>query len=209
VQTDIKRVIAYSTMSQIGYMFMAVGVGAFSNGMFHLMTHAFFKALLFMTAGLIIHAIADEQDIRKLRGVGGDAVDEVGFLVGALALVGVPAFAGFFSKDPILAADLHDHWYGVTFWICGLIGTFLTGLYTFRLYFIVFPGEPSAFVREHHHRHQARKGPGRCSFPSPCSPCSRRSGAGFSSSRSGSRSRTGSRPSLRRRRTRLQRTGTT
>jgi len=159
VQTDIKRVIAYSTMSQIGYMFMAVGVGAYSNGMFHLMTHAFFKALLFMTAGLVIHAISDEQDIRKLRGVGAVMPwTRWAFLIGALALVGVPAFAGFFSKDPILAADLHDHWYGVTFWICGLVGTFLTGLYTFRLYFIVFPGEPSAFVREHHHRHHGREG---------------------------------------------------
>jgi len=159
VQTDIKRVIAYSTMSQIGYMFMAVGVGAYSNGMFHLMTHAFFKALLFMTAGLVIHAISDEQDIRKLRGVGAVMPwTRWAFLIGALALVGVPAFAGFFSKDPILAADLHDHWYGVAFWICGLVGTFLTGLYTFRLYFIVFPGEPSAFVREHHHRHHGREG---------------------------------------------------
>ena len=160
VQTDIKRVIAYSTMSQIGYMFMAAGVGAFSNGMFHLMTHAFFKALLFMCAGLVIHAIADEQDIRKLRGVGAVMPwTKWAFLVGAAALVGIPAFSGFFSKDPILAADLHDHWYGVTFWICGLIGTFLTGLYTFRLYFIVFPGEPSAFVREHHHRHHGKEGP--------------------------------------------------
>jgi NADH-quinone oxidoreductase subunit L len=159
VQTDIKRVIAYSTMSQIGYMFMAVGIGAFSNGMFHLMTHAFFKALLFMTAGLIIHAVSDEQDIRKLRGVGAVMPwTRWAFLIGALALVGIPAFSGFFSKDPILAADLHDHWYGVTFWICGLIGTFLTGLYTFRLYFTVFPGEPSAFVREHHHRHHGREG---------------------------------------------------
>jgi NADH-quinone oxidoreductase subunit L len=160
VQTDIKRVIAYSTMSQIGYMFMAVGIGAFSNGMFHLMTHAFFKALLFMTAGLVIHAVADEQDIRKLRGVGALMPwTKWAFLVGALALVGVPAFSGFFSKDPILAADLHDHWYGVLFAIVGLVGTFLTGLYTFRLYFIVFPGEPSAFVREHHHRHHGKEGP--------------------------------------------------
>jgi len=147
-------------MSQIGYMFMAVGVGAFSNGMFHLMTHAFFKALLFMTAGLVIHAIADEQDIRKLRGVGAVMPwTKWAFLVGAAALVGIPAFSGFFSKDPILAADLHDHWYGVVFWACGLVGTFLTGLYTFRLYFIVFPGEPSPFVREHHHRHHGKEGP--------------------------------------------------
>jgi len=160
VQTDIKRVIAYSTMSQIGYMFMAVGVGAYANGMFHLMTHAFFKALLFMTAGLVIHAIADEQDIRKLRGVGKlMPLTKWAFLLGALALVGIPAFSGFFSKDPILAADLHDHWYGVVFWLCGLVGAFLTGLYTFRLYFIVFPGEPSAFVREHLHLHHGKEGP--------------------------------------------------
>jgi NADH-quinone oxidoreductase subunit L len=160
VQTDIKRVIAYSTMSQIGYMFMAVGVGAYANGMFHLMTHAFFKALLFMTAGLVIHAIADEQDIRKLRGVGKVMpLTRWAFLIGGFALVGIPAFSGFFSKDPILAADLHDHWYGVVFWICGLVGAFLTGLYTFRLYFIVFPGEPSAFVREHHHAHHGKEGP--------------------------------------------------
>jgi NADH-quinone oxidoreductase subunit L len=160
VQTDIKRVIAYSTMSQIGYMFMAVGVGAYANGMFHLMTHAFFKALLFMTAGLVIHAIADEQDIRKLRGVGKVMpLTRWAFLIGGFALVGIPAFSGFFSKDPILAADLHDHWYGVVFWLCGLVGAFLTGLYTFRLYFIVFPGEPSAFVREHHHSHHGKEGP--------------------------------------------------
>ncbi|HVM56093.1 MAG TPA: NADH-quinone oxidoreductase subunit L [Gaiellaceae bacterium] len=159
VQTDIKRVIAYSTMSQIGYMFMAAGVGAFSNGMFHLMTHAFFKALLFMAAGLVIHAVADEQDIRKLRGVGAlMPFTKWAFLIGAAALVGIPAFSGFFSKDPILAADLHDHWYGVVFWACGLVGTFLTGLYTFRLYFIVFPGEPSPFVREHYHSHHGREG---------------------------------------------------
>src|SRR5881392_701543 len=130
VQTDIKRVIAYSTMSQIGYMFVGVGVGAYSNGTFHLMTHAFFKALLFLAAGLVIHALADEQDIRKLRGVGAMMPwTKWAFLVGAAALVGVPAFSGFFSKDPILAADLHDHWYGVLFAVCGLVGAFLTGLY--------------------------------------------------------------------------------
>src|SRR5207248_3038040 len=87
-----------------------------------------------------LRAGADEQDIRKLRGVGAMMPwTKWAFLVGAAALVGVPAFSGFFSKDPILAADLHDHWYGVLFAVCGLVGTFLTGLYTFRLYFIVFP----------------------------------------------------------------------
>ena len=150
VQTDVKRVIAYSTMSQIGYMFLGVGLGAYSNGMFHLMTHAFFKALLFMAAGLVIHALAGEQDIRKMGGLRGLLPRTYwAFLVGALALVGLPPFAGFFSKDSILAAAMHDGWYGYLLWVGGLAGTFLTGLYTFRMLFVVFGGEPSPFVREH------------------------------------------------------------
>ncbi|MDX6479621.1 MAG: NADH-quinone oxidoreductase subunit [Gaiellaceae bacterium] len=155
VQTDIKRVIAYSTMSQIGYMFLGAGVGAYANGMFHLMTHAFFKALLFMTAGLAIHALAGEQDIRKMRGLGRVMpITKWCFLAGALALVGIPPFSGFFSKDSIVAATgALGTWYGWVFWLCGIVGALLTGLYTFRLWFLVFPGEPSAFVREHHHRH--------------------------------------------------------
>ena len=160
VQTDIKKVIAYSTMSQIGYMFLGVGVGAYSSGMFHLMTHAFFKALLFMTAGLVIHAVANEQDIRKLRGIGALMPwTRWAFLAGSLALVGIPPFSGFFSKDSIIAAALHDHWYGVVLAGAALVGAFLTGLYTFRLYFIVFPGEPSAFAREHYHAHDGKEGP--------------------------------------------------
>jgi len=160
VQTDIKRVIAYSTMSQIGYMFLGAGVGAYANGMFHLMTHAFFKALLFMAAGLVIHALSGEQDIRKMRGIGALMPwTKWAFLAGALALVGVPPFAGFFSKDAIIAAALHDHWYGVILAGAGLVGAFLTGVYTFRLYFLVFPGEPSAFVREHHHAHHGQEAP--------------------------------------------------
>jgi NADH-quinone oxidoreductase subunit L len=156
VQVDIKRVIAYSTMSQIGYMFLGAGLGAYSNGMFHLMTHAFFKALLFMAAGLVIHALAGEQDIRKMTGIGQLMPwTRWAFLAGALALVGLPPFAGFFSKDSIIAAALHAHWYGVILWVVALVGTFLTGLYTFRMYFIVFPGEPSAFVREHYGSHAA------------------------------------------------------
>jgi NADH-quinone oxidoreductase subunit L len=155
VQTDIKRVIAYSTMSQIGYMFLGVGVGAYSNGMFHLMTHAFFKALLFMTAGLAIHALAGEQDIRNMRGLGKVMpITKWCFLAGALALVGVPPFSGFFSKDSIIAATLGLHtWYGWVFWLCGIVGALLTGLYTFRLWFLVFPGEPSAQVKEKFHAH--------------------------------------------------------
>ncbi len=159
VQTDIKRVIAYSTMSQIGYMFLGAGVGAYAGGMFHLLTHAFFKALLFMTAGLAIHALAGEQDIRKMRGLGRlMPFTKWCFLAGALALVGIPPFSGFFSKDSIVAATINIGWYGWIFWVCGIAGAFLTGLYTFRLWFLVFPGEPSPFVREHHHRHGRLEG---------------------------------------------------
>jgi NADH-quinone oxidoreductase subunit L len=160
VQTDIKRVIAYSTMSQIGYMFLGAGVGAYANGMFHLMTHAFFKALLFMTAGLAIHALAGEQDIRQMRGLGRlMPFTKWCFLAGALALVGIPPFSGFFSKDSIVAsAAALGTWYGWIFWVCGIAGAFLTGLYTFRLWFLVFPGEPSPFVREHYHDHHGREG---------------------------------------------------
>jgi NADH-quinone oxidoreductase subunit L len=152
VQVDIKRVIAYSTMSQIGYMFLGAGLGAYANGMFHLMTHAFFKALLFMAAGIVIHALVAEQDIRKMGGLRQLMPRTYwAFVIGALALVGIPPFAGFFSKDPILAAAMEHGAYGYVLWVVGLAGTFLTGLYTFRMLFLVFWGEPSAFVREHFH----------------------------------------------------------
>jgi NADH-quinone oxidoreductase subunit L len=157
VQVDIKRVIAYSTMSQIGYMFLGAGLGSYAGGMFHLMTHAFFKALLFMAAGIVIHALSGEQDIRNMRGIGTLMPwTRWAFLAGALALVGVPPFSGFFSKDAIIAAALHAHWYGVILWVAALAGTFLTGLYTFRLYFIVFAGEPKDL---HPHREHNREGP--------------------------------------------------
>ncbi len=183
-------------MSQIGYMFVGVGVGGYANGMFHLMTHAFFKALLFMTAGLAIHALANEQDIRKMRGLGRVMpFTKWCFLAGALALVGIPPFAGFFSKDPIIASTLNIGWYGYVFYACGIAGAFLTGLYTFRLWFLVFPGEPSPFVREHYHdQHGTRRARGRCSCPSGSSRCSRRSAAGSSSRRTGIRSRSGWHP---------------
>ena len=153
VQTDIKRVIAYSTMSQIGYMFLGAGLGAYANGMFHLMTHAFFKALLFMAAGIVIHALAGEQDMRLMGGLRRFMPWTYrAFVVGALALAGVPPFSGFFSKDSILAAALASGWYGQVLWAAGMAGAFLTGLYAFRMVFVVFGGEPSAFVREHFHR---------------------------------------------------------
>jgi NADH-quinone oxidoreductase subunit L len=153
VQTDIKRVIAYSTMSQIGYMFVGVGLGAFGAGLFHLTTHAFFKALLFLAAGIVIHALAGEQDIRKMGGLGRELpMTTQLFVVGALALAAVPPFAGFFSKDAILASAANAGALGWGLWSAGALGAFLTAVYTFRLVFIVFTGEPSPFVREHLHR---------------------------------------------------------
>jgi NADH-quinone oxidoreductase subunit L len=150
VQTDIKRVIAYSTMSQIGYMFVAVGLGAYGAGLFHLMTHAFFKALLFMAAGIVIHALSDEQDIHRMGGLARRLPFTYrAFLVGALALAAVPPFAGFFSKDAILGSAANAGTLGWALWGVAAFGAFLTALYTFRLLFIVFWGEPSAFAREH------------------------------------------------------------
>ena len=142
VQTDIKRVIAYSTMSQIGYMFVGVGLGAYGPGMFHLMTHAFFKALLFMAAGIIIHALSDEQDIRSMGGLARELPWTYRiFLVGALSLAAIPPFSGFFSKDSILASASNGHARRRT---CGWSGSSAPSspaLYTFRLLFIVFCGE--------------------------------------------------------------------
>jgi NADH-quinone oxidoreductase subunit L len=152
VQTDIKRVIAYSTMSQIGYMFVAVGLGAYGAGLFHLMTHAFFKALLFMAAGIVIHALSDEQDIRRMGGLARRLPFTYrAFLVGALALAAVPPFAGFFSKDSILGSAANAGTLGWALWGAAAFGAFLTALYTFRLLFVVFWGELSAFAREHLH----------------------------------------------------------
>jgi len=166
VQTDIKRVIAYSTMSQIGYMFVGVGVGAYANGMFHLLTHAFFKALLFLAAGLVIHALMGEQDMRRMGGLRRlMPLTYWFFLAGALALVGLPPFAGFFSKDSILAATLDRGTFGVFLWLAGIVGAFLTGLYTFRMLFLVFHGEPSGFAREHHHLHHGKEGPPEMFWP--------------------------------------------
>jgi NADH-quinone oxidoreductase subunit L len=161
VQTDIKRVIAYSTMSQIGYMFVAVGIGAYTNGMFHLMTHAFFKALLFLGAGIAIHALLGEQDMRKMGGLAKLLPRTyTAMVIGALALAGMPPLSGFFSKDAILASTLaREDWWGGVLFAVGLIGALLTGLYTFRMIFMVFGGPPSPFVREHLHVYGGREGP--------------------------------------------------
>ena len=166
VQTDIKRVIAYSTMSQIGYMFLGAGLGAYGSAMFHLMTHAFFKALLFLAAGVIIHHLAGEQDIRKMGGLRGAMPKTyVAFLVGSLALVGIPPLSGFFSKDSILASALASGGYGQVLFVAGLAGTLLTGIYTFRLFFRVFLGEPSPLVTEHAHGHGHGEGPWTMMWP--------------------------------------------
>jgi NADH-quinone oxidoreductase subunit L len=155
VQPNIKRVIAYSTMSQIGYMFLGAGLGAYANGMFHLMTHAFFKALLFMAAGIVIHSLVAEEDMRNMGGLGRLLPKtRLAFLVGALALAGMPPLSGFFSKDSILASALAAGTYGQVLWVAGLVGAFLTGLYTFRMFFLAFDGEPSPYVREHFHAPQ-------------------------------------------------------
>jgi NADH-quinone oxidoreductase subunit L len=159
VQTDIKRVIAYSTMSQIGYMFVGVGLGAYASGMFHLLTHAFFKALLFLAAGVVIHALAGEQDMRRMGGLRRLMPFTYWcFVIGSLALVGIPPFAGFFSKDPILAASLDAGTLGAIMFAFGIAGTFLTGLYTFRMLYLVFHGDQSAYSREHYHAHDEREG---------------------------------------------------
>ena len=153
VQTDIKRVIAYSTMSQIGYMFLGAGLGAYANAMFLLMAHAFFKALLFLAAGIVIHALAGEQDMRRMGGLRRYLPNTYwAFLIGALALAGIPPLSGFFAKDSILASALAAGTYGQILFVAGVLGAFLTGLYAFRMVFLVFGGEPSPFVQEHLHR---------------------------------------------------------
>jgi NADH-quinone oxidoreductase subunit L len=144
VQWDIKRVIAYSTMSQIGYMFLGAGIGAYGFAIFHLMTHAFFKALLFLAAGVVIHHLGGEQDIRRMGGLKTALPwTHVAFLVGTVALIGLPPFAGFWSKDAILASALAEGGgLGWTLFVAGLAGVLLTGAYAFRLYFTVFQGSP-------------------------------------------------------------------
>ncbi len=149
VQTDIKRVIAYSTMSQIGYMIMGVSVGAYAAGLFHLMTHAFFKALLFMGAGSIIGAMAGEQSLERMGGFRKAMPFTFAcFLIGGLALSGIPPFSGFFSKDEILlvTGELGGwHW---ALYVAGYVGAFMTAVYTFRMIFRAFYGEPVPEARE-------------------------------------------------------------
>lgn len=141
-QSDIKKVLAFSTMSQIGYMFLALGVGAWGSAIFHLMTHAFFKALLFLTAGSIILAMHHQQNIFKMGGLRKDLPwSHALFLIGTVALVALPFTSGFFSKEEILASALAHHEGGYLLWLAGVAGAFMTGLYSFRLYFLVFWGK--------------------------------------------------------------------
>jgi NADH-quinone oxidoreductase subunit L len=142
VNNDIKRVIAYSTLSQLGYMTVALGVSAYGAGIFHLMTHAFFKALLFLAAGSVIIALHHEQDMRKMGGLAKYMpITAVTCWIGALALVGTPFFSGFYSKDAIIEAVGESHRFGSTYaYWCVLCGVFVTSLYTFRLLFLTFHG---------------------------------------------------------------------
>jgi NADH-quinone oxidoreductase subunit L len=156
-QYDIKRVIAYSTMSQLGYMFFALGVSAYSAAMFHLMTHAFFKALLFLGAGSVIHAMSDEQDIRKMGGIWRlIPITYAMMWIGSLALAGIPFFAGYYSKDMILEAAYAAH-SGVgayAFWL-GIAAALMTAFYSWRLIILTFHGRPRANDRVMAHVHES------------------------------------------------------
>ncbi|CAG4902541.1 unnamed protein product [Acidocella sp. C78] len=157
VQNDIKRIIAYSTCSQLGYMFLAVGVGAAPIGIFHLINHAFFKALLFLGAGSVIHALADEQDVRKMGGLWRKLpVTYVTMWAGSLALVAIPPFSGYFSKDAILSAAFAAHSHTAVFgWLCGTLGAGLTAFYTVRLMLLTFHGKPRASNETLAHAHES------------------------------------------------------
>ena len=157
VQNDIKRVIAYSTCSQLGYMFVAAGVGAYQVSIFHLFTHAFFKALLFLGAGAVIHAMSDEQDIRKMGGIWRKIpVTYAVMWVGSLALAGIPIFAGYYSKDAILEAAWAGHGVAAGYaWLCGTVAAFLTAFYSWRLLILTFHGQPRADQHTMEHVHES------------------------------------------------------
>lgn len=152
-QNDIKKVLAYSTVSQLGYMFLALGVGAFTGAVFHVMTHAFFKALLFLCAGSVIHAMGGEQDMRKMGGLKGKMkITYITFLIACLAIAGIPPLSGFFSKDEILGAA-----YGVSpiYWIVGVAGALMTAVYMFRALGMTFFGHFRGTENQEHHLHES------------------------------------------------------
>jgi len=156
-QTDIKKVLAYSTISQLGYMFMACGVAAFSAGIFHLMTHAFFKGLLFLAAGSVIHAVGGEQDMRRMGGLNKKIpVTFWTMTAGTVAIAGIPPLAGFFSKDEILWRAYQTSW---IYWAMGLFTAFLTSFYMFRLWFMTFFGEYRGEAEAHPHDAHADNDP--------------------------------------------------
>ena len=153
VQTDIKRVLAYSTVSQLGYMFAALGLGAYAAGIFHLVTHAFFKALLFLGAGSVIHGLHGEQDLRRMGHLAPRMMTTtITMMVGAAGLAGVPGLSGFFSKDEILAAAFFGRRMA---WLLLLAGAFMTAFYTFRLIFLAFFGAPRMSKEVAHHVHES------------------------------------------------------
>ena len=163
-QNDIKKVLAYSTISQLGYMFLALGVGAFSAGIFHLMTHAFFKALLFLAAGSVIHALSGEQDLRKMGGLrNAIPATAVPFLIATLAIAGIPPLAGFFSKDEILGHTFNHHDPALFvdrylfLWAIGLITAGITAFYMFRLLFLAFYGRSRVATELEEHIHESPK----------------------------------------------------
>ena len=154
-QNDIKKVLAYSTISQLGYMFLGLGVGSFTGSVFHLTTHAFFKALLFLAAGSVIHALGGEQDIRKMGGLSGKLrITYLTFIIATLAISGIPPFSGFFSKDEIL---LEVYKTSPWMWVAGLTGALLTSFYMFRLLFLVFSGSFRGTEEQRKHSHESPK----------------------------------------------------
>ncbi|MES2892856.1 MAG: NADH-quinone oxidoreductase subunit L [Bacteroidota bacterium] len=159
-QNDIKKVLAYSTVSQLGYMFLGLGVGAYTGAVFHVMTHAFFKALLFLGAGSVIHALHGEQDMRKMGGLKKYmSITHITFLLGCIAIAGIPPFSGFFSKDEILAAAFSSN---PVLWVIGVLGAVMTAFYMFRLYTMTFLGNFRGTDEQQHHLHES---PGAITFP--------------------------------------------
>ncbi|WP_234736198.1 NADH-quinone oxidoreductase subunit L [Tellurirhabdus bombi] len=153
VQNDIKKVLAYSTVSQLGYMFLGLSVMGYTAGMFHVMTHAFFKALLFLGAGSVIHAMSDEQDIRRMGGLRKYLpVTYWTFLIATIAIAGIPPFAGFFSKDEIL---MHAYEHNKFLWVLGVIGSAMTSFYMFRLLFLTFFGRFRGTEHQREHLHES------------------------------------------------------
>ncbi len=159
-QTDIKKVLAYSTVSQLGYMFLGLGVGAYTGSFFHVLTHAFFKALLFLGAGSVIHAMHHEQDMRNMGGLKPKLkITFATMLIGTIAIAGLPPFSGFFSKDEILA---HAFEYNKLLWVIGLFTAFLTAFYMFRMMFLTFSGK---YRGTHHAEEHIHESPSTMTFP--------------------------------------------